>query len=298
MQNEDYNDLFWFTLVAQERSFTRAAALLGVSQSAVSHAIRRLEGRVGLRLLTRTTRSVAVTEVGEKFLKAIRPRLDEIDADIADLMRYRDRPSGTLRINLSDYALESVVWPKLRDVLKDYPDISVEFFCDNGISNIVEQRFDAGIRLGERLDKDMIAARIGDDWRMVVVGSPGYFERHPRPQSPQELVHHTCINVRESSAGGLYAWEFEKNGKETRVRVHGQLTFNHSPAMIDAVLNDYGLAYAPESVVKDHIVQGRLIQVLDDWCPLFDGYYIYYPNRREMNPALSVVVEALRVRTS
>ncbi|AVC46409.1 UNVERIFIED_ORG: DNA-binding transcriptional LysR family regulator [Rhizobium sophorae] len=296
MRNEDYNELFWFTVVAEERSFTRAAAMLGVSQSAVSHAIRRLEERVGLRLLTRTTRNVAPTDVGEKFLQAIRPRLDELSADVADLMRFRDIPSGTVRINLGDYALESVVWPKLRNVLKEYPDINVEFFCDNGISNIIEERFDAGVRLGERLDKDMIAVRIGGDWRLVVVGSPDYFERYPRPTQPEHLMDQCCINSRQSSSGGLYAWEFEKDGRQTRVRVNGTLTFNHSPSMIDAALNGYGLAYVPESLVAEHIAQGRLILVLGDWCPLFEGYFIYYPNRRQMSPALSVIVDALRYK--
>ncbi|PDS63091.1 LysR family transcriptional regulator [Rhizobium anhuiense] len=291
---EDYNELFWFTVVARERSFTRAAALLGVSQSTISNAIKRLEERLGLRLLIRTTRSVAATEVGEKFLSAIKPRLEEIDADIADLMRYRDRPFGTVRINLSDYALESVVWPKLRGVLQDYPDLKVELFCDNGISDIIEERFDAGIRLGERLDKDMIAVKIGQDWRLVVVGSPEYFKTNPMPSTPQHLGTHTCINTRQHSAGGLYAWEFEKDDKQVRVRVDGQLTINHSGSMIGAALLGYGLAYLPESLVAGHIERGELIQVLDDWCPLFEGYYLYYPNRRQNNPALSLIADALR----
>lgn len=293
---EDYNELFWFTVVARERSFTRAAALLGVSQSTISNAVKRLEERLGLRLLIRTTRSVSTTEVGEKFLSAIRPRLDDINADIADLMRYRDRPFGTVRINLSDYALESVVWPKLRAVLREYPDVNVELFCDNGISDIIEERFDAGIRLGERLDKDMIAVKIGENWRLVVVGSPQYFEQNPPPSTPQDLATHNCINTRQHSAGGLYAWEFEKDGKDVRVRVNGQLTINHPASMIDAVLLGYGLAYVPESFVSDRIKNGDLVQVLDDWCPLFEGYYLYYPNRRQNNPALSLIVDALRTK--
>lgn len=293
---EDYNELFWFTVVARERSFTRAAALLGVSQSTISNAVKRLEERLGLRLLIRTTRSVSTTEVGDKFLSAIRPRLEDINADIADLMRYRDRPFGTVRINLSDYALESVVWPKLRGVLQDYPDVNVELYCDNGISDIIEERFDAGIRLGERLDKDMIAVRVGENWRLVVVGSPRYFELNPIPSTPQDLAAHKCINTRQHSAGGLYAWEFEKDGKEIRVRVNGQLTINHGPSMLDAALRGYGLAFLPESLVADRIERGDLVQVLDDWCPLFEGYYLYYPNRREKNPALSLIVDALRAK--
>jgi DNA-binding transcriptional LysR family regulator len=296
MQREDLNDLLWFLAVANDRSFTKAAARLGTSQSTLSHTIKRLEARMGLRLLTRTTRSVAPTDVGERLLQSLAPRIEEIEADIANLMELRDKPSGSVRITVSDHAYETLVWPKLRPVLKDYPDIRLEFSIDNGLRNIVEERFDAGVRLGESLDKDMIAVRIGPDWRLVAVASPDYFARHPMPDTPQDLVHHNCMNHRQLRAGGLYAWEFAKDGRELRVRVEGQLTFNTSLAMIDAAIHGYGIAYIPENLVSKHIAEGRLTQVLDDWSPLFPGYHLYYPSRRQMSPALKAIVDALRYR--
>jgi DNA-binding transcriptional LysR family regulator len=294
MKREDWNDMLWFLAVADERSFTKAAARLGTSQSNLSHTIKRLESRMGLRLLTRTTRSVAPTEAGERLRQSLQPRIGEIEDDIARLMELRDKPSGTVRISVSDHAFESIVWPKLRPVLQHYPDVRLELSIDNGLRNIVEDRFDAGVRLGESLDMDMIAIRIGPDWRLVVVGSPEYFLRHAAPGAPQDLVRHSCINMRQPTAGGLYAWEFEKDGRELRVRVDGQLTFNTSYAMVDAAVAGYGLAYLPESIVSAHIADGSLRQVLDDWSPTFTGYHLYYPSRRQMSPAMAVIVNALR----
>ena len=294
MKRQDLNDMLWFLSVAEERSFTRAAAKLGTSQSTLSHTIKKLEARMGLRLLTRTTRSVAPTEAGERLLRSLAPRIEELETEIDELMEIRDKPSGTVRINLSDHALESVVWPKLRPLLLNYPDIKVELNRDNGFRNIVEERFDAGVRLGESLDNDMIAVRIGPDWRLVAVGSPEYFAGHPAPQAPQDLVRHNCINHRQAGSGGLYAWEFAKDDRELRVRVDGQLTFNTSYAMVDAAVSGYGIAYIPEDLVTEQIGSGSLVQVLDEWSPTFAGYYLYYPSRRQNSPAFKIVVGALR----
>lgn len=296
MKREDLNDMLWFLAVAEERSFTKAAARLGTSQSTLSQTIKRLETRMGLRLLARTTRSVAPTDAGERLMRTLAPRITEIEADIDDLMAVRDKPSGRVRITLANYALESLVWPKLRHILREYPDIKLELNSDDGMNNIVAERFDAGVRLGESVDKDMIAVRIGPDWRLVVVGSPGYFAEHPAPLHPEELIHHICINQRHVSSGGLYAWEFARDGREMRIRVDGQLTFNGSYAQVDAALSGYGLAYLPESIVAPHIASGSLLQVLDDWSPLFSGYYLYYPSRRQNSPAFSVIIDALRMR--
>ncbi|MDU0342547.1 LysR family transcriptional regulator [Bosea rubneri] len=294
MARQDFNDLLWFLAVAEERSFTRAAAKLGITQSTLSHTIKRLETRMGIRLLTRTTRSVAPTDAGERLRLSLSPRVAEIEAEIAALMAYRDKPAGNVRLTLSDHALDSVVWPKLRPVLTDYPDIKLEFSIDNGLRNIVEDGFDAGIRLGESVEKDMIAVRIGPDWRLVAVASPSYLATHPAPVHPHDLVRHTCINMRQARAGGLYAWEFEKDGQELRVRVDGQLTFNASFAMVDAALNGYGVAYLPEDLVDRHVDAGDLTVLLDDWSPRFPGYYIYYPSRRQNLPSFKIIVDALR----
>ena len=296
MAKEDFNDLLWFLAVAYERSFTRAAAKLGVAQSTLSHTIKRLETRMGIRLLARTTRHVALTEAGERLRQSLAPRIAEIEADITALMEFRDKPSGTVRITLSDHALESVVWPKLRPVLTAYPDVKLELNMDSGFRNIVEDGFDAGVRLGESVEKDMIAIRIGPDWRMVAVASPRYFAAHPVPKHPRDLIGHTCINMRQASAGGLYAWEFSKDGQELRVRVDGHLTFNSSYAMIDPALNGYGIAYVPEDLVDRHIASGSLVLALDEWSPKFAGYYIYYPSRRQNSAAFKVIVDALRYR--
>ncbi|PYE24155.1 LysR family transcriptional regulator [Rhizobium sp. PP-F2F-G20b] len=294
MKREDLNDMLWFLAVAEERSFTKAAAKLGTSQSTISHTIKKLEARLGLRLLSRTTRSVVPTEAGERLIRSLAPRIEELETEIDQLMEIRDKPTGSVRITLSDYAQESVVWPKLRPLLRAYPDIKVELNSDNGFRNIVEEKFDAGVRLGESVDKDMIAVRIGPDWRLVAVASPDYLATGAIPETPQDLVGHVCINHRQARAGGLYAWEFEKDGREVRVRVEGQLTFNTSYAMIDAAVAGYGIAYVPESLVTSEIAAGRLVQILNDWCPSFPGYYLYYPSRRQNSPAFKIVVEALK----
>ena len=249
---------------------------------------------MGIRLLTRTTRNVAPTEAGERLRQSLAPRIAEIEAEIAALTAFRDKPAGRVRITLSDHALNSVVWPKLRPVLAQYPDIEVELAIDNGFRNIVEESFDAGVRLGEGVEKDMIAVRIGPDWRLVAVAAPSYFATHPAPTHPRDLVGHSCINHRQEAAGGLYAWEFERDGEELRVRVAGQLTLNSSQAMIDPALHGYGIAYLPEDLVARHVATGELVLVLDDWSPAFAGYYIYYPSRRQTLPAFKVIIDALR----
>lgn len=294
MDRHDLNDMLWFMAVAEERSFTKAAARLGTSQSTLSHTIKQLETRLGLRLLTRTTRSVSPTEAGERLLRALSPRIQDIEAEVDALTAFRDKPSGTVRLTLSDHAFHSVVWPKLKPVLKDYPDINVELMIDNGFRNIVEERYDAGVRLGESLDKDMIAVRIGPDWRLIAVASPAYLARHSMPETPQDLVHHNCINHWHLSSGGLYAWEFEKDGRALRVRVHGQLTVNTVFAMIDAVVSGLGIGFVPENLVEKQLAKGKLIRVLDDWTPFFAGYYLYYPSRRQNSVAFNIVLNALR----
>ncbi|RZJ96599.1 MAG: LysR family transcriptional regulator [Brevundimonas sp.] len=296
MAGPDLNQLTWFQIVAEERSFTKAAARIGVAQSTLSHAIRQLEARLGIRLLTRTTRSVAPTVAGERLLQTITPRLAEIEQEIESLTSVRDRPAGSIRLTLSDHALDSVVWPKLKPVLAAYPDIKVELILDSTFRNIVEERFDAGVRLGESVEKDMIAVRIGPDWRLVAVASPGYLAERGAPQHPKDLIAHVCINMRHESAGSLYAWEFEKDGQALRVRVNGQVTFNNSYAMIDAAVSGLGIAYVPEDIVASRISTGSLELVLDDWSPMFDGYFLYYPSRRQNLAAFQIVVDALRYR--
>ena len=293
---ENFNDLLWFLVVAEERSFTKAAAKIGITQSTLSHTIKRLETRMGLRLLARTTRSVSTTEAGERLRQSLAPRIAEVESDIAALTAYRDKPSGTVRLTLSDHAHDYLVWPKLRPVLADYPDIRVEFSRDNGFRDIVEDGFDAGVRLGETVEKDMVAVRIGPDWRLVAVGTPGYFAARGVPRTPQDLVHHNCNCLRLTSAGGLYAWEFQKEGRDIRMRVDGQLTFNSTLPMVDAALADYGIAYVPEDIVAEDIAAGRLKIVLEEWSPLFAGYYLYYPSRRQNAPAFQIVLGALRHR--
>lgn len=297
MQRDDMKDLLWFLAVARERSFTRAAAELGTSQSTLSATIKQLEARLGVRLLTRTTRSVAPTDAGERLYQSLAPRFEGIESDLSSLVAFRDKPSGTVRITLSDHALRTIVWPKLEPVLRDYPDLRVELYSDNGMRNIVEERFDAGVRLGESVDKDMIAVRIGPDWRLVAVASPDYFARRPAPRTPQDLVGHDCINLRQATFGGFYAWEFARDGRDLRVRVEGQLTFNSTLPMIDAAIGGYGIAYVPENLVSRHVAEGRLTLVLGDWSPPFAGYHLYYPSRRQLSPAMAVIVEALRHRS-
>jgi DNA-binding transcriptional LysR family regulator len=296
MERTDFNQLTWFQAVAEERSFTKAAARLGVAQSTLSHAIKQLEARMGIRLLTRTTRNVATTVAGERLLQTIAPRMTEIEAEIAALTAFRDKPSGSIRLTLSDHALDTVVWPKLKPVLAAYPDISVELLLDNTFRNIVEEGYDAGVRLGESVEKDMIAVRIGPDWRLVAVASPDYLAAQGRPRRPQDLVRHRCINTRQETSGGLYAWEFEKDGKELRVRVSGQLTFNNSYAMVDAAVSGFGIAYVPDSMVETAVASGALEVVLDDWSPPFEGYFLYYPSRRQNLLAFQIIVDALRHR--
>jgi DNA-binding transcriptional LysR family regulator len=290
------NDLIAFLAVARAQSFTKAAGKLGVSQSALSHTIRGLEERLGLRLLTRTTRSVAPTEAGERLLVSIGPRLDEIESELAALSAFREKPAGTIRINAGEHAADAVLWPALEKLLPDYPDINVEIIVDYGLTDIVAERYDAGVRLGEQVAKDMIAVRIGPDMRMAVVGAPTYFDTRPKPLTPQDLTDHNCINLRLPTYGSVYAWEFEKDGRELRVRVEGQLVFNNIALRLNAVLAGLGLAYMPEDLVEAHLAEGRLVRVLEDWCLPFSGYHLYYPSRRHTSPAFALVVDALRYR--
>jgi DNA-binding transcriptional LysR family regulator len=296
MQRGQLDDLLAFLAVAREGSFTKAAAKLGVSQSALSHTMRKLETRLGVRLLSRTTRSVAPTEAGERLLHSLGPRFDEIDAELAAVSELRERPAGSIRITATEYALDTILWPRLVKFLRQYPDIKVEVFIDNGLTDIVAQRFDAGVRAGEQVAKDMIAVRIGPDMRMAVVGAPSYLKNHPAPEKPQDLIGHSCINLRLLTHGGLYAWEFEKAGRELKVRVEGQLTFNGTFQMLNAALAGFGLAYVPEDLAQQHIARGRLKRVLADWCPPYSGYYLYYPSRRQSSAAFTLLVDALRHR--
>jgi DNA-binding transcriptional LysR family regulator len=296
MQRGNLNDLMAFLAVGQERSFTRAAAQLGVSQSALSHTIRGLEERLGLRLLTRTTRSVSPTEAGERLLHAIGPRFAEIAAELAALSELREKPAGTIRITATDYAADTILWPKLTGFLRRYPDIKVEIVIDYGLTDIVAERFDAGVRGGEQVAKDMIAVRIGPDMRIAVVGAPSYFETRSEPARPQDLIAHNCINLRLPTRGGLYAWEFEKDGRALKVHVEGQLVLNGTFQMLNAALAGFGLAYVPEDVAQPHLSKGCLKRVLTDWCPPFTGCHLYYPSRRQPTPAFALLVEALRYR--
>jgi len=297
MRRENVNDLLAFLAVARERSFTNAAAKLGVSQSALSQRIRGLEARLGLRLLTRTTRSVSPTQAGERLLESVGHRFDEIDAELEALSELRDKPAGTIRISAGEHAAYTVLSPALVKFLPTYPDIKVEVSVDYGFTDIVAQRYDAGVRIGERVAKDMIAVRIGPDMRMAVVGAPSYFANRPLPKKPQDLTEHNCINLRLPTHGGLYAWEFEKGKREIQVRVDGQLVFNNMTQRIDAALAGLGLTYMPEDVVQPHIARGNLTRVLEDWCQPFPGYHLYYPSRRQHSPAFALLVEALRYRS-
>ena len=290
------SDLLAFVAVARERSFTKAAAQLGISQSGLSHIVRGLEERLGLRLLTRTTRSVAPTEAGERLLRTVGPRLEEIDAELAGLSELREKPAGTIRITSGEHAAVAILWPALAKFLPKYPDIKVEINVDYGLTDIVAERYDAGVRLGEQVAKDMIAVRIGPDARMAVVGAPSYFERRPRPKKPQDLAEHDCINIRLPTYGGVYAWEFERDGREVKVRVEGSLVFNTMALRLSAALAGLGLAYLPQDQVQAQLKNGQLIRVLADWCPPFSGYHLYYPSRRQHAPAFALLVEALRYR--
>jgi DNA-binding transcriptional LysR family regulator len=296
MARPNLNDLIAFVAVARERSFTRAAARLGVSASALSHTMRGLEEQLGLRLLNRTTRSVTTTEAGERLLASLGPRFDEIDAALAALSALRDEPAGEIRITADEVALQTLLWPKLRVLLPQYPDIKVELVTDYGLTDIVAERFDAGVRVGGIIAKDMIAVRIGPDMRMAAVAAPAYLARHPAPRVPQELTAHSCINLRLPTHGGLYTWEFAKDGHDLRVRVEGQLVFNGITPMLDAALDGFGVAYLAEVQVQPFLDNGRLVRVLADWCPSFPGFHLYYPSRRQPTPAFTVLIEGLRYR--
>jgi DNA-binding transcriptional LysR family regulator len=296
MQRGHLDDLLAFLAVARERSFTGAAAKLGVSQSALSHTMRDLEARLGVRLLSRTTRRVAPTEAGERLVQTLGPRFEEIEAELTAIGDLRAKPAGTVRITATEYVADAILLPKLAKLLRDYPDIKVEIAVDYGLTDIVTQRYDAGVRSGEQVGKDMIAVRIGPDVRMAVVGAPSYFRNQLEPKRPQDLVGHNCINLRLPTHGGLYAWEFEKAGRQLKVRVDGQLTFNTTAQMLNAALSGLGLTYVPEGLVQPHIAKGRLKRVLEDWCPPFSGYHLWYPSRRQSSAAFARVVEALRYR--
>ncbi|CAM6658414.1 TPA: LysR family transcriptional regulator [Enterobacter hormaechei] len=294
MLKDNFNDLLSFMVVARERSFTRAAAQLGVSQSALSHAMRNLEARLEVRLLTRTTRSVAPTEAGEQLFMRLSPHLLEIEQELTALRDTRDRPAGNIRLNAGEHAMSTVLWPVLKPFMAQYPDINVEVTVDNGLTDIVDGRFDAGVRLGEQVAKDMIAVRIAPDMRMAVVGSAEYLQRFGIPKTPEQLDQHRCINMRLPTRGGLYAWEFERDGRELRVRVDGQLILNSLPQRIDAAENGLGLAYVPQDAVQDALAKGRLVGVLEAWCPAFTGYHLYYPSRRQHTTAFALLIAALR----
>jgi DNA-binding transcriptional LysR family regulator len=296
MRREELVDLNAFLAVAEEQSFTRAAAKLGTSQSALSHTVRRLETRLGVRLLTRTTRSVAPTEAGERLLAALRPAFDMIGTELSMISELSDKPSGTVRITTSDHAARTILWPALERLLPNYPDVHVELSIDSGLSDIVSDRFDAGVRLGEALAKDMIAVKIGPELRMVVIGSPDYLAKAGIPKNPQDLSAHQCINLRMLTSGGIYAWELEKDGREVRVRVDGQLAFNNTEMIMRAAIAGFGLGFIMEDHAAPAIADGRLVTVLDDWCPPFAGYHLYYTSRRQPSAAFSLLVDTLRYR--
>jgi len=294
MPRRNFNDLLAFVTVARQGSFTRAAAQMGVTQSALSQAIRGLETQLDIRLLTRTTRSVTTTVAGERLLQSIGPRFEDIESALDALTDLREKPAGTVRITCGDHVLRTTLLPRLTPLLRAYPDIALEFDVYNGLRNIVADRFDAGVRMGDQVDKDMIAMPIGPMLRMAAVASPAYFAAHPPPKTPDDLARHSCINIRFPTRGGLYAWEFEKKGREQNVRVEGQLVFNSTLPMVAAALDGLGIAYLPEDEFAPHLDSGRLQRVLADWCPPFSGYHLYYPNRRQPSPAFSLVVDALR----
>jgi DNA-binding transcriptional LysR family regulator len=298
MQREDLSDLAAFLAVAEEKSFTRAAGKLGTSQSTLSYTLKRLEARLGLRLLTRTTRSVAPTDAGERLIETLRPALDDIDGRITALKELRAKPAGIVRITTGEQAAEGILMPALSRLLPAYPDVKVELTIDYGLTDIVSERFDAGVRLGEQVAKDMIAVPIAPDSRTAVVATRGYFAKNPAPKTPRQLSDHSCINMRLPTRGGLYAWEFEKNGRALNVRVEGQLVFNTASLIKNAALAGLGLAYLPQDSVKDEISRGKLVRVLSDWCPPFSGYHLYYPSRRQHSPALALLIDVLRYRAA
>ncbi len=291
---ENYSDILAFIAVAREKSFTRAAAKLGVSQSALSHSMRALESRLGIRLLTRTTRNVSTTEAGERILNRIAPRFEDIDTELECLSELRDKPAGLVRINCSDHAAKTIIWPKLAPMLDKFPDIRLEVSMDNGFTNIVSGRFDAGVRLGEAVEKDMIAVKIGPEWRMAVVATPEYLDKFGRPETPEDLLKHKCIGMRMISAGGVYEWELDNGDREITVKPQGQVIFNNPYLIHQAALDGFGLAFLPEDIFLADFESGKLEQVLTHWCLPFPGYHLYYPNRNNHSPAFSTVVDALR----
>lgn len=295
MAKENLNDLQAFAVVARERSFTRAAAQMGLSRSALSHAMLALEARLGVRLLARTTRSVSTTEAGARLLDTVAPRLQEIEAELGQLSAMRDKPAGTVRITAHDHAITTALWPRLLPLLQQYPDIQIEFSVDYAFTDIAAHRFDAGVRVGDRVDKDMVAVCISPDLRMAVAASPEYLLGKPVPRKPQDLTAHRCVNLRLPTQGNLYAWDFEKGRKSVNVRVQGQTVFNTTALMLQAALDGMGFAYVPFDLVRPHIDAGRLVPVLKDWWPSFPGYHLYYANRRQIAPALALVIEALRI---
>jgi len=297
MRRENTSDLTAFIAVAREQSFTKAAAKLNVSQAALSYTIRTLEERLGIRLLTRTTRSVSATDAGDRLLRAIGPLFDKIGHEISALSALRDKPAGTVRITSVEHATESIVWPAVTKVMAAHPDINIELINDYGLSDIVADRYDAGVRLGEQVDKDMIAVRIGPDFRMAIVSAPSYFERRSKPLKPQDLSDHDCIGMRLPTSGGIYAWDFRKGARELKVRIQGRAVFNNVSLIRDAALRGHGVAQIVEDFVQPHIKAGKLVRVLQDWCPIRPGYHLYYPSRRQPSPAFAIVVEALRRRS-
>lgn len=295
MIRRNLHDLQAFVAVAREGSFTRAAAVLGITTSALSQSIRGLEERLGLRLLTRTTRSVAMTEAGERLLATVGKRFDDIEAELGELSALREKPAGRIRITCGDHVLRSLLLPKLMPVLAAYPDISLEVDVNYGLRDIVADRFDAGVRLGESIDQDMVAIPIGPQLRMAAAAAPAYFATRPKPRHPRELLGHNCITMRLPTQGGLYAWEFEHKGRPLNVHVKGQLTFNSSPPMVQAALAGLGVAFLPEEEFAPHLETGELVRILSEWCPPFPGYFLYYPSRRQPSPAFSVILAALRL---
>jgi len=295
MPRADFNHLQAFVLVARERSFTRAAARLGVTQSALSHTIRGLEAKLGVRLLARSTRGVAPTEAGERLYATLEPHYEGIEAGLALLGDLRGKPAGTIRITAHDHAAGTVLWPRLAPLLSAYPDLKIEIDINYGMIDIVAERFDAGVRLGDQVARDMVAVGIAPDLRMAVVGSPAYLAGRPLPRVPQDLTAHQCVNLRLSTHGGLYAWEFARNGAALQVQVDGQAVFNTTPQTLQAALDGHGLAYVPDDLAAAHVAAGRLRRVLEDWCPTFPGYHLYYPSRRQSSPAFSLVLDALRL---
>ncbi|WP_175664695.1 LysR family transcriptional regulator [Burkholderia ambifaria] len=296
MPRENLNDLLVFLAVARDRSFTRAAARLGVSQSALSQTVRDLETRLGVRLLTRTTRSVSTTEAGEELFQAVAPRIDEIEMKLAAVADFRDKPAGVVRITATEHPIDTIIWPKLRRVLPEYPDIRVELSVDYGLANIVEERYDIGVRYGDQVAKDMIAVRISPDIRMTMVASPAYLDGRKPPKTPQDLLDHDCVTLRLATAKGIYAWELKKGRNEIQARVNGRITCNTQPHMVQAALDGFGIAFVTEDIVLDHVRSGQLRIVMPDWCPVFPGYHAYYPSRRQASRAFSIVIDALRHR--